>query len=47
VELVLAQVRQVDTKAAEERAVVSVQQSVEPANDRPFEPAKDRVRRLR
>ena len=38
--LVFAQVRQVEPGAAHQRAVVALQQAVEPADDRPFEPAQ-------
>ena len=43
--LVLAQVGEVEPEAAEQRAVVAVQQAVEPADHRPLEAAQERVRR--
>jgi hypothetical protein len=39
--LVFAQVREVQAGAAQQRAVVALQQAVEPADDFPFEPAQD------
>ena len=42
--LVLAQVGEVEAEAAEQRAVVAVQQAVETADHRPLEPAQDRFR---
>ena len=39
--LVFAQVGEIEAVAAEQRAVVAVQQAVEPAHDRPFEPAQE------
>jgi hypothetical protein len=38
--LVLAQVGQVQAGAAHQRAVVALQQAVQPADDRPFQPAQ-------
>ncbi len=45
--LVFTQVRQVEPGAAEQRPVVAVEQSVEPADDRPLEPPEDAIRRRR
>jgi hypothetical protein len=42
--LVLAQVGEVEPVAAEECAVVTLQQAIQPADDRPFEALQDRVR---
>jgi hypothetical protein len=47
VELVFAQIGQVDPEAAKQGPVVAVEQSVEAAQHRPFEAAEDRLRRLR
>jgi hypothetical protein len=41
--LVLAQVGQVEPAAAHQRAVVALQQAVEPPDDRPFQPAQQAV----
>ena len=42
--LVFAQIGEVEAGAAEQRAVVALQQPVQTADHRPFEPAKDRLR---
>ena len=42
--LVFAQVGEVEAEAAEQRAVVAVQQAVEPAEHRPLEPPQDALR---
>ncbi len=47
VQLVFAQIREIDAETAEERSIVAVEQAVEAAQDRPLEAAKDRLRRLR
>ena len=43
--LVLAQVREVDAVAAEQRAVVTLKQAVEPADDLPVEALEEAFRR--
>ena len=45
--LVFAQVGEIEAEAAEQRAVVAVQQPVEPADHRPLEPAQERCQALR
>ena len=45
--LVLAQVGEVDALPVEQRAVVALQQAVEPADDLPVEPLQDALRRGR
>jgi hypothetical protein len=42
--LVLAQVRQVQTKTAKQRAVIAVQEPVEPTDHRPLDAPQQRVR---
>ncbi len=44
VELVFAQVRQVEAEAPEQGAVVALQQAVEPADHGPVQPAQDAFR---
>jgi hypothetical protein len=44
--LVLAQVGEVEAEAAEQRAVVTLQQAVEPADHRPLELAQQLFRSL-
>jgi hypothetical protein len=42
--LVLAQIREIESEAAKERTVIAVKQAVEPADNRPFEPAQNVLR---
>ena len=43
VQLVLAQIGQVDASASQERAVIALQKAVEPAHNCPFQAAQDAV----
>ena len=42
--LILAQIGEIEPKAAKQCAVIAVQQTVQAADDRPLQPAQDQLR---